>query len=55
MRCHRRGDSNFHHSMLVHTKETKATMHGLLDTIRPFVERLRQTIQSRGMGRDMLS
>lgn len=51
------GDSNFHHSMLIHTKETKATMHGILETVRPYVTRLRGAIQSKkqiekGRGRD---
>ena len=31
------GNSNFHHSMLIHTKETKVTMHGILETVRPYV------------------
>ena len=48
----RKGDENFHHSMLIHTKETKKTMHGLLDTVKPFVLKLRQAIQSKGIGRD---
>ena len=52
MRYHRKDDSNFHHSMLIHTKETKKTMHGLLDTVRPFVVKFRQTLQSRGIGRE---
>lgn len=51
------GNSNFHHSMLIHTKETKVTMHGILETVRPYVTRLRGAIQSKkqiekGRGRD---
>ena len=41
------GNSNFHHSMLIHTKETKVTMHGILETVRPYVTRLRGAIQSK--------
>jgi len=41
-------DPNFHQSMLIHTKETKRTMHGILDTVTPFVERIRDTIFSGG-------
>ncbi len=35
------GDINFHHSMLIHTKETKDTMHGILEAVKPYVTRLR--------------
>jgi hypothetical protein len=52
MRYIRKGSNNFHHSMLVHTKEKMITMHGLVDTITPFVHKVRQTIQSRGIGRE---
>ena len=52
IRYMRKGDENFHHSMLIHTKETKKTIHGLLDTVKPFVLKLRQAIQSKGIGRD---
>ena len=41
-------DPNFHQSMLIHTKETVKTMHGILDTVEPFIKRMKQTIFSKG-------
>jgi len=38
----------FHHSMLVHTKETTDTMYGLTETIGPFVKELRNAIDESG-------
>jgi len=45
-------DLNFHHSMLIHTKETKKTMHGILETVRPYVVRFRETLFSKGMANE---
>jgi len=52
MRYHREGKNrNFHHSMLIHTIVTKKEMHGILDTVRPFVSLLKGIIASGGTTR----
>ena len=38
----------FHHSMLVHTKETTDTMYGLTETIGPFAKEVRNAIDESG-------
>jgi hypothetical protein len=46
LRIVRDGNSNFHHTMLVHTKETKATMHPLVFRIENRLKRWTRAIRA---------